>query len=429
MRSFPSILRIAPFFSNSWGWQLFQLGLFVLPSSAFFSALFLLPALVIGSLHREKPFWMDYWNWPFIIASILMVIGSLNAYTGWLAFVGLGNWLPFFWSFWGFQPYLNSSFRRRRCAFLFIAGTVPVLITGFGQLWFGWQGPWQSFGGLIIWFIAPGGEPFGRLSGLFDYANIAGAWLALVWPFFLAALLQKDLGRISRIMVLILAVGIVAAMVLTDSRNAWGALMLAIPLVFGPSSWKWLLPVLAFFLLPILLAITPGVPFGIQEFSRKLVPENIWSRLNDIRYLDQRPLATTRLSQWRIALDLIFERPWLGWGAAAFSVLYPLRTGQWHGHAHNLPLEIGVSHGLFTSLMIVSTVLMLLIVSLKLGVLHSKSTFANFDRAWWTSAFILVIIHATDMPFFDSRLNIAGWILFAGLRCFIQCNRESLSSS
>ncbi len=31
----------------------------------------------------------------------------------------------------------------------------------------------------------------------------------------------------------------------------------------------------------------------------------------------------------------------------------------------------------------------------------------------------VVVIHATDMPFFDSRLNIAGWILLAGLRCVI----------
>ena len=29
--------------------------------------------------------------------------------------------------------------------------------------------------GKVIWFMAPGGEPEGRLSGLFDYANIAAA--------------------------------------------------------------------------------------------------------------------------------------------------------------------------------------------------------------------------------------------------------------
>ena len=116
-------------------------------------------------------------------------------------------------------------------------------------------------------------------------------------------------------------------------------------------------------------------------------------------------------------------------------ILYPLRTGQWHGHAHNFPLEIAVSHGFFVAVLLVGTVLGLLIASLRNGVLDASASFNKsgnmiiFDRAWWTSAFILAIIHATDMPFFDSRLNIAGWILFAGLRCFIHSKRESLSSS
>jgi hypothetical protein len=28
-----------------------------------------------------------------------------------------------------------------------------------------------------------------------------------------------------------------------------------------------------------------------------------------------------------------------------------------------------------------------------------------------------VTLHATDIPYFDSRLNVAGWVLLAGLRC------------
>jgi hypothetical protein len=40
-----------------------------------------------------------------------------------------------------------------------------------------------------------------------------------------------------------------------------------------------------------------------------------------------------------------------------------------------------------------------------------------FERAWWAAALVLVALHATDMPLYDSRINIAGWILLAGLRC------------
>ena len=41
------------------------------------------------------------------------------------------------------------------------------------------------------------------------------------------------------------------------------------------------------------------------------------------------------------------------------------------------------------------------------------------DRAWWASTLILICFHATDIPLFDSRINILGWLLLIGLRCMI----------
>jgi O-antigen ligase len=399
-------------------WALFQLGLFLLPSSALLASLLLFPALLVGSMRREGPLWADPWNAPLLFAAVAMLLGCFGAYSGSLAWAGLANWLPFFWGFWGFQPYVADARARRRAGLCLVAGTVPVLVTGLGQLWWGWQGPWQLFGGLIIWYLTPGGEPSGRLSGLFDYANIAGAWLAMVWPFALAALVQPGLSVRRRAVVVVLAAAQVAALLLTDSRNAWGALVLAVPVVLGPPSWPWLLPLLLLALLPVLLAVLPGVPLVLQQPARALVPDGIWSRLTDSRYGAERAVASTRLSQWGVALQLIGERPWLGWGAAAFSVLYPLRTGKWHGHAHNLPLELAVSHGLPVALAVIGLVLALLITSLRLGLR------GLFERAWWAAVLILVALHGTDMPFFDSRLNIAGWILLAGLRCQIRSGRE-----
>lgn len=210
---------------------------------------------------------------------------------------------------------------------------------------------------------------------------------------------------------------------LTESRNGWGALVLAVPLVLGPVSWPWLLPLLALALVPVLLAVLPGVPAVVQAPARTLVPESLWARLSDSRYSAERVLASTRLSQWGVALQLIAERPWLGWGAAAFSVLYPLRTGQWHGHAHNLPLELAVSHGLPAALAVVGFVLGLLIVALRSG------SMGLFDRAWWAAVIVLVALHSTDIPLFDSRLNIAGWILLAGLRSRIRERSTEARSS
>ena len=399
-----------PSLASARGWRCFQLGLFLLPSSALLGSLLLFPALLFGCVGRERPSWRDPWNAPLLLASGLMILGCFGANDQGLAWVGLGNWIPFFWGFWGFQPYVMSGEARRRSALLLVAGSVPVVVTGLGQLWWGWQGPWQLLGGLIVWFMAAGGRPEGRLSGLFDYANIASAWLSMVWPLTLAALVQQGLNRWRRVVVLILAVLLLVALVLTESRNGWGALVLVVPLVLGPPSWPWLIPLLVLALLPVLLSVLPGVPLMLQDPARTLVPESLWARLNDSQYAGERVLASTRISQWNVALQLIGERPWLGWGAAAFSVIYPLRTGQWHGHAHNLPLELAIGHGLPVAVLLVGFVVALLVVSLRRGLSRL------FDRAWWTALFVLMVLHGTDLPFFDSRLNIAGWILLAGLR-------------
>jgi O-antigen ligase len=351
-----------------------------------------------------------------LLLAALMVLGCFGAYSGWLAWVGLGNWLPFFVAFWAFQPYLATAAARRRVALLLVAATVPVIVTGLGQLWWGWHGPFQALGGLVIWHLKPGGNPPGRLAGLFDYANIAGSWLAFAWPLVLAALIEPRLGRRRRGIVLLLAAGLVTAVFLTDSRNAWGALVLAVPLVLGPLSWGWLLPLLMALLLLVAAASLGGVPDLLQAPARALVPEAIWGRLSDLHYAGQRPLAITRLAQWQVALGLVAERPWLGWGAAAFSLIYPLRTGHWHGHPHNLPIDLALSHGVPAALGLVGFVLWLLLRALGPALLRGN----GFDRAWWTAALVLAALHATDMPVYDSRINVAGWVLLAGLQALAQ---------
>jgi O-antigen ligase len=416
--------------ADRWGWRCFQLGVFMLPASALFAALLLFPALIQGS-RRRSPIRNDRVNLVLLAVAALMVVSALSVslhvaalpeYSPALAWVGLGNWLPLFWGFWGFQPYVANPAARRRIALAIVAGTVPVVVTGLGQLWLGWSGPWQIFGGAVIWHVKQGGNPPDRLAGLFDYANIAAAWLSLSWPFVLAAFLtcfgsaRLTLKRVlwPWLVVALLVVGQAAALYLTDSRNGWGALVLAIPFVLGPSAWIWLLPALAVLALPVVLATLPGIPEVIQSPVRNFVPQEIWGRLNDFNSQGRRPDQITRLSQWGVAFELIADRPWLGWGAAAFTVIYPLRTGFWHGHTHNILFELSLAHGLPGALLLVGLVVWLLIRAAYLGMPQALP----FERAWFVSVLILVLLHSSDLPMYDSRINIAGWILLAGLRSF-----------
>ena len=395
------------------GERLFRIGLFLLPSSALLGGLCLLAAAVIGSRGRTVPIWRDRWCQPLLLAAALMLIGALQATTGSLAWVGLGNWLPLIWAFWAFQPYLISERQRRNAAWMLVAGTLPVLLTGFGQMFLGWEGPWQLGGEAVVWFVAPGGKPLGRLSGLFDYANVAGAWLGVIWPLMIAAVLRPD-GWRRRGAALVLALAAGTAVLLTQSRNAVGGLVLALPLVIGPSSWLLLLPVLLLVSSPLLLALLPGVPAGLKSGAMALLPDSILERLLE---RGDMPWKLTRLGQWIYAIQLVAARPWLGWGSAAFSVMYPIHASlRWHGHSHNLPLELAISHGVPVALLIVGTVLALMMLALRRGILRQ----APLERAWWTSALVLLTMHFTDLPFFDARLNLLGWILLAGVCAFIR---------
>ena len=59
-----------------------------------------------------------------------------SEFEGWdpnLSIIGLINWIPFFICFNGFQLYLKTSKARVFFSKLILVGTIPVLVTAFGQ--------------------------------------------------------------------------------------------------------------------------------------------------------------------------------------------------------------------------------------------------------------------------------------------------------
>ena len=186
---------------KEYGSLLFISGIFFLPSTLFVGILFLLPASVIGSFLQKKSFFKDRWNYSLLSFGGLILLSTflqnnilLNNFDKiWdpkLSIIGLGNWLPFIWIFWALQPYLNSKQTRLLFSKALLAGSFPVLITGYGQYFFNWTGPFETLNGLIIWYQRPIIKP-GGLTGLFSNQNYAASWLSFVWPFCIALLLEK----------------------------------------------------------------------------------------------------------------------------------------------------------------------------------------------------------------------------------------------
>jgi len=61
---------------DDYGFIFFLLGIFFLPSTMIIGILFLIPAFVITSLSGNKTFLKDYWNFPFLIFGLLILISA-----------------------------------------------------------------------------------------------------------------------------------------------------------------------------------------------------------------------------------------------------------------------------------------------------------------------------------------------------------------
>ena len=414
------------------GHSSFFIGVFLLPSAMALSILFFLVALFISFLNPHN-FLKDKWNYPFFISSLLMIISAFKHFENsgeiyksyWepsLSLIGLLNWIPLFLFFWGFQKYLNSSRKRMFTSKIFICGSIPIIISGVLQL-LNINGPFETLNGLIIWYQKPLTD-IGSLSGLFNNQNYAGLWMVMIWPFCLASYKQNNLTKSLKIFIFFICLSFLIFIFLTDSRNAFFCFLISTPLVLGTSSFLWYLPTILLSFSFLALAVIPIFPEEIQIFARSFVPSRIYTKFPDIGFSNL--IEYPRINKWVSAFGYILKKPLFGWGAAAFPVIYRLeKGGAWFGHAHNLPLDLAVSYGLFPSLLIFSTYLLLLLITFKKYFLNTPKNALNeefifFERAWFTSSLVFLISHLSDVLFFDGRISIICWILLAGLRCAIK---------
>ena len=162
---------------------------------------------------------------------------------------------------------------------------------------------------------------------------------------------------------LLISVLFIAFITLTDSRNAFLGLIISSPIVLGLSSLVWYIPIVIIGFLLLALSVLPIFPNEIQVFMKTIIPSRIYTLFPEIGFsnLENYP----RINKWFAALNYINQKPIFGWGAAAFPILYLSKSGEWFGHAHNLPIELAVSYGFLPSLIIFSFYLLILYFSFK----------------------------------------------------------------
>ena len=420
------ILNIQKFFGNKRkgidnspkGIKFFNIGVFLLLSAPAIAGVFLLLSLILSSLESEINYFQDKSNRIFILSSVLIISTTLinhiyltgnNVLPGYQPFaswIGTLNWIPYFYCFWAFQKYLNTSVLRKNTAINLISGSIPLLFTIIGQYWFDWHGPFKAFNGLIIWFQRQINDGDG-VTGLFNNSNYAGSWLVIIFPFIIACMYQVSHSKIQKFIVTILLSLVGAFIYLSQSRNAVLGSILSIQLLYQS---KYLFIFLIFLALLILSLILFNDVFRNQIFFGNF--SNITLNFESF----------PRFNIYKESINFIIERPFLGWGSASFPLLFFSKKNEWFGHSHNIFFELAINYGLITAALIGFGVFSILIRSFKSIYLikrisknSEKKQFSYFDKAWWTATTILIFSQLFDVQYFDFRISMIFWILISGL--------------
>ncbi len=423
-------------------WRCIQVGLLVLPWFPLVGAICIGLALLFTWLHNYHIIIRRPLNWGFALLSLLLIVTAGLAFDKAEAFLGLFNFLPFFVAFAGFNSLIQKPSQLRRLSLILVITSVPVVVMGWGQLFWGWATPpqWLSIFG---WFMETGGSPPGRMASVFIYANTLAVYLIIVFILGLGLWLeayQKLRAKLANssqgnhqvydylpyfLFLSAIAIANFSALILTNSRNAWIIALIACLAYAIYQGWQ----ILVGGVMGVVAAIIAAAfaPSPVAEIFRKFVPAFFWARLNDQLYPD-RPLALMRTTQWNFAWDLTWQRPWTGWGLRNFTQLYQTQMDIWLGHPHNLFLMLSAETGLPTTVLFCSLFVWMAIASIKL--LRNKQILKAQDRVILFSYILLLsclaIFNTLDVSIFDFRINVLSWVLLSGIAGFIYYHRRSL---
>ena len=387
-------------------WVLVQIGLFLLPFSALLGCTPVLVAAIEIWRQRFSRLSREPVNRGFAVLSLVMIGAAFFAVDRLNAFLGLFNFLPFFFTFAALSELIQSPKQLTRIAWIWVLTSIPVTLIGFAQLFLNVGGTPSLLWGLIEWTIAPGGEPLGRMSSVFTYATVLATYYAIVFILGLGLWLEERKPLLAGILLLN-----AIALILTNSRNVWAIAVLACLAFALYEGWKVIGAGVG-----VLIGLMWGAAFAPEPIAsslRVIVPRFFWARLNDQMYSD-RPVNQLRSTQWKFAWSMTERHPLTGWGLRSFSKLYLEQLHLWIGHPHNLFLMLSAESGLPTALILYGLVGWILAQGVLIWRRLQKSDRRIFFTVW-NAFFACALFSLLDVTLFDARINLMGWVLLAGL--------------
>ena len=355
-----------------------------------------------------------------------MLISACFAIDKGEGFLVLANFLPFFVMF-GVMATVPVLVARpfetlEQVASWLLVSSMPLTVGAIAEFIIKFEAiaPAVKASALPNWLLARIYEPdFGhRAHSFFSHPNMLSAYLVILLGLGLGLILKAlNTGqngvktRVQGVALLLCVVSIFC----TGSRNGLliAGVLLAIAL-YAARRYRWVL----------LSGLAIGGFLGAAAFAF-----GIGGRSLSLNLVTQDP----RLSVWRLAIEMIQQRPLLGWGFSSLRILYvPGSIPDYDAiyHAHNFWLHIAAEAG----------IPVMIGFCLAIGTIYYDGIKAYLDRDVWNArmtlsaaqkaslignrsillgyllAFASVILFALfDVSVFDARVNLLDWGLVAAI--------------
>ncbi len=401
-----------------------------LPSALPISIFLLLIAAIIFLFKNINDLKNDYLNYFLLLLIILMPISCIISYLNYDPAVinaywdkllvertnriniwfDLINWFPLFLVYWTCQKYLQSTKGRIKFAKYIFIGTLPVIVSCMLQYWFEIYGPFKFLFGSIVWFQKPLQEGIG-VSGLFSNQNYAGTWLTATLPFSIFLILKNNNNLEKRLFSSLITLSHSYFLFLSNSRNALIGLTLILFLFLGlQGTW---ISILGLFLIIFFYFLLFMIPFFRNDLIQNFISNPLILKLSDFDISNF--FFYPRIEILTISLNFISQKPLWGYGSGTFPVLYGLAQGKYDAqHTHNLALQIAYDYGLPIALIVLFIMSFIFIKAFNKIFIKNKNS-NLLDKCWITSTAICLIFNFTDITYYDGKISILLWILFAGL--------------
>jgi O-antigen ligase len=207
--------------------------------------------------------------------------------------------------------------------------------------------------------------------------------------------------------------------VLTLSRNAILGLIISFLIILDKKKFIYL----SIFLFTSFLIFSYVIPVILDIEFAKIINFSPFERYSEVLSLKLNS-DHPRLIIWKNTIDLISQRPFLGWGAGTFpftSVYFVEPTLKSYQHTHNLLFELAYSFGIPLTFLIGLTTTRMLFLGFK-KIINSSKFFSNdfLYKPFLAAILIFLVTHMSDVTYFDGKISILFSVFMAALKNIIE---------